>query len=123
MDAFPRTMLVHPLASVTAARQLSSALLRRAMMTQNTVAHVSAFATATGVGSWPGTSARQAAEVVVGELHKLPHLVELPARGVGADMIGRAGALLIDIGIDIVPRGYRIANGRSAVVRPAPSLL
>jgi methionine synthase II (cobalamin-independent) len=84
---------------------------------------VSAFAAATGIGSWPGTSPRQAAEVVIGELHTLPHLVELPARGVGADMIGRAGALLVDIGIDTVPRGYRIAAGRSAVTRRAASLL
>jgi methionine synthase II (cobalamin-independent) len=84
---------------------------------------VSVFAAATGIGSWPGTSPRQAAEIVVGELHTMPHLVELPARGVGADMIGRAGALLVDIGIDTVPRGYRIASGRSSVVRRAVSLL
>jgi methionine synthase II (cobalamin-independent) len=84
---------------------------------------VSVFAAATGIGSLPGTSARQAAEVVVGELHTLPHLVELPARGVGADMIGRAGALMVDIGIDTVPRGYRIAPGRGAVTRRAASLL
>jgi methionine synthase II (cobalamin-independent) len=61
--------------------------------------------------------------VVVGELHTLPHLVELPARGIGADLIGRAGALLVDIGIDTVPRGYRIAAGRTAVTRRAASLL
>ena len=84
---------------------------------------MSVFAAATGIGSWPGTSPRQAAEIVVGELHTLPHLVELPDRGVGADMIGRAGALLVDIGIDTVPRGYRIASGRSAVLRRAVSLL
>ncbi len=84
---------------------------------------MSVFAAATGIGSWPGTTPRQAAEIVVGELHTLPHLVELPGRGVGADMIGRAGALLVDIGIDTVPRGYRIASGRSAVVRRAVSLL
>ena len=84
---------------------------------------MSVFAAATGIGSWPGTSPRQAAEVVVGELHALTHLVELPARGVGADIIGRAGALLVDIGIDTVPRGYRIAAGRSAVTRRAASLL
>jgi methionine synthase II (cobalamin-independent) len=84
---------------------------------------VTVFATATGIGSWPGTAPRPAAEVVVGELHRLTHLVELPARGVGADMIGRAAALLVDIGIDTVPRGYRIANGRSAVMRRAASLL
>jgi methionine synthase II (cobalamin-independent) len=84
---------------------------------------VSVFAAATGIGSWPGSSPREAAEIVVGELHTLPHLVELPARGVGADMIGRAGALLVDIGIDTGPRGYRVAGGRSSVVRRAVSLL
>ncbi len=84
---------------------------------------MSDFAGATGIGSWPGTEARAAAEVVVGELHRLTHLVELPARGVGADTIGRAGALLVGIGIDTVPRGYRIAPGRSAVMRRAASLL
>jgi methionine synthase II (cobalamin-independent) len=84
---------------------------------------VSVFAAATGIGSWPGSSPREAAEIVIGELHTLPHLVELPARGLGADMIGRAGALLVDIGIDTVPRGYRIAGGRSSVVRRAASLL
>jgi methionine synthase II (cobalamin-independent) len=82
-----------------------------------------AFAAGTGIGSWPGTSAREAAEIVVGELHRLPHLVELPGRGIGADLIGRAGALLVDIAIDTVPRGYRVAAGRSAVTRRALSLL
>jgi methionine synthase II (cobalamin-independent) len=81
------------------------------------------FAAGTGIGSWPGTSAREAAEIVVGELHRMPHLVELPARGVGADLIGRSGALLVDITIDTVPRGYRVAAGRSAVTRRAVSLL
>ena len=61
--------------------------------------------------------------MVVGELHALPHLVELPARGVGADMIGRAGALLVDIAIDTVPRGYRLVPGRGAVTKRAISLL
>ncbi|HKV17610.1 MAG TPA: methionine synthase [Mycobacterium sp.] len=84
---------------------------------------MSAFAAGTGIGSWPGTSAREAAEIVVGELHRLPFLPELPARGVGADLIGRAGAMLVDITIDTVPRGYRIATGRSAVARRAASLL
>ena len=60
---------------------------------------------------------------MVGELHQLPHLVELPARGVGADMIGRAGALLVDIAIDTVPRGYRIAARPGSVTRRAISLL
>jgi methionine synthase II (cobalamin-independent) len=82
------------------------------------------FARASGVGSWPGTSPREAAEVVVGELAgALAHIVELPARGVGADLIGRAGALLVDVAIDTVPRGYRIAARPGAVTRRAVSLL
>jgi methionine synthase II (cobalamin-independent) len=97
--------------------------LTRGAHVANSVGEVSAFAAATGIGSWPGTSPREAAEVVVGELHRLPHVVELPARGIGADLIGRAGALLVDITIDTVPRGYRVAAGRSAVTRRAGSLL
>ena len=85
---------------------------------------MSVFATASGTGSWPGSAARQAAEVVVGELGAaLAHLVELPARGVGADIVGRAGALLIDVAIDTVPRGYRVAARPGAVTRRAASLL
>lgn len=85
---------------------------------------MSVFATGSGTGSWPGTDAWKAAEVVVGELAgALAHLVELPGRGVGADMIGRAGALLIDVAIDTVPRGYRIAARPGAVTGRAVSLL
>ena len=84
---------------------------------------MSVFAAATGVGSWPGATPREAAEIVIGELHRLPYLVELPDRGVGADVIGRAGALLVDIAIDTVPRGYRIAARPGAVTRRARSLL
>ena len=85
---------------------------------------VSVFANASGTGSWPGTAARPAAEVVVGELGAaMAHVVELPARGVGADIVGRAGALLIDVAIDTVPRGYRVAARPGAVTRRAVSLL
>lgn len=93
-------------------------------MTSNTVGPVSVFAKASGVGSWPGIKARAAAEVVVGELAgALSHIVELPARGIGADMLGRAGALLIDVAIDVAPRGYRLAARPGAVTRRAVSLL
>lgn len=85
---------------------------------------MNAYAVGTAIGSWPGRSARQAAEVVVGELGgAMAHLVELPGRGVGADMIGRAGALLVDIAIDTAPRGYRLAARPGAVTRRAISLL
>jgi len=84
---------------------------------------VSVLAAATGIGSWPGVDPRQAAEVIVGELTSLPYLPELPARGVGADMIGRAGALLVDIAVDVVPRGYRVVARPGSVSRRAASLL
>jgi methionine synthase II (cobalamin-independent) len=41
-------------------------------------------------------------------LPTLPHLPELPARGVGADLIGRTAGLLVDIPIEVVPSGYRV---------------
>lgn len=85
---------------------------------------MSVFARGTGIGSWPGTSARQAAEIVVGELAgALAHLVELPARGVGADLLGRAAALLVDVALDTVPRGYRVVSRPGAVTRRALSFL
>ncbi len=83
---------------------------------------MSVFASGTGVGSWPGSDPRRASEIVVGEL-QLPHLVELPDRGVGADLIGRSGALLVDIAIDTSTRGYRIVARPGAVMRRAASLL
>lgn len=78
---------------------------------------------ATGVGSWPGTDPREAAATVVGELGDLPHLVELPARGVGADMIGRVSGLLVDMRFDSTTRGYRLAPRPGAVARRARDLL
>ncbi|WP_344782325.1 vitamin-B12 independent methionine synthase [Gordonia caeni] len=73
---------------------------------------------ATGVGSMPGTDPREAAAVVVGELG-LPHLPELPARGVGADLIGRTAGLLVDLPVDYVHRTYRLAAAPTAETRRA----
>ncbi len=61
----------------------------------------------TGVGSLPGLDPDEAARLVFGELPELPHLAELPARGAGADMIGRSAALLVDLPIELVPSGWR----------------
>jgi Cobalamin-independent synthase, Catalytic domain len=78
---------------------------------------------ATGVGSLPGTDPREAAATVVGELPLLPHLPELPARGVGADMIGRTAGLLVDIAVEVVPTGYRAAARPGRDHRRAVDLL
>lgn len=78
---------------------------------------------ATGVGSWPGVDPREAAATIVGELGDLPHLVELPNRGAGADLIGRVSALLVDLRFDTTTRGYRLAPRPGAVSRRAHDLL
>jgi hypothetical protein len=58
----------------------------------------------------PGTDPAEAARVVVGELPDLPHLPELPARGPGADMTGRAAALLVGLAAELTPSGWRFAS-------------
>ena len=70
----------------------------------------------TGIGSMPGTDVVDASALVLGELTGLPHLPELPGRGAGAEMIGRTAALLVDLPVEIVPSGWRIAAhpGRDA---------
>jgi methionine synthase II (cobalamin-independent) len=65
---------------------------------------------ATGVGSLPGTDVVEAVRLVFGELPDLPHLPELPARGPGADLIGRGAALLADLPIDLQPSGWRLVD-------------
>ena len=70
----------------------------------------------------PGTDPREAAAVVVGELG-LPHLPELPDRGVGADLIGRTAGLLVDLPVDYVHRTYRLAAAPTAETRRARDYL
>jgi hypothetical protein len=65
---------------------------------------------ATGVGSMPGTDPEQACAVVLGELPDLPYLPELPGRGVGADIIGRTAALLVDLPVETTPHGWKFAT-------------
>jgi methionine synthase II (cobalamin-independent) len=67
-------------------------------------------ATATGIGSLPGTDMAEALRVLFGELPDLPHQPELPARGPGADMIGRAAGLLVDLAVDLQPSGWRLVD-------------
>jgi methionine synthase II (cobalamin-independent) len=78
---------------------------------------------ATGVGSMPGTDPREAAAVVAGELPDLPHLAELPARGPGADLVGRAAALLADLHVDLQPSGWRLVDRPGTDERRARSYL
>jgi methionine synthase II (cobalamin-independent) len=79
---------------------------------------------ATGVGSLPGTDPGEAVRLVVGELPDLPHLPELPARGAPASMVGRAMAVVTDLGADLQPAGWRLTGAGGGVdQRRARSLL
>ncbi len=79
--------------------------------------------TATGIGSMPGVDPMEAARTIAGELPDFPHLAELPGRGPGADMTGRAAAMLVDIPAELTARGWRIAERPGRDLRRAKSML
>ncbi|MFI8994238.1 methionine synthase [Streptomyces sp. NPDC053542] len=78
---------------------------------------------ATGIGSMPGGDAREAAKTVTGSLERLPFLPELPARGPGADMIGRTAGLLVEVYAHVEPSGWRISDRPGRDTRRARSWL
>jgi hypothetical protein len=65
---------------------------------------------ATGIGSLPGTDVTEAVKTVFGELPDLPYLPELPARGPGADLVGRTAGLLLDMPVELYASTWRIAS-------------
>lgn len=82
--------------------------------------------TATGIGSMPGTTDDDFAEatrLVLGELPELPHVPELPGRGVGAQMTGRSLAVVAGLAADLQPAGWRLTDASGADHRRARSLL
>jgi methionine synthase II (cobalamin-independent) len=68
------------------------------------------LASATGIGSHPGEDPAETLRVVLGELPELPYLPELPARGPGADLVGRTAGLLVELTVDLQPSGWRFAD-------------
>ncbi|MFJ9736182.1 methionine synthase [Streptomyces sp. NPDC101171] len=68
------------------------------------------FGAATGIGSMPGGDAREAARTVTGSFEDFPFLPELPARGPGADMIGRTAGMLVELYARVEPSGWRIGD-------------
>jgi methionine synthase II (cobalamin-independent) len=81
---------------------------------------------ASGVGSMPGDDQHaydEALRVVLGELPDLPHLPEVPGRGPGAAMTGRALAVVTDLGVDLQPAGWRLTDASGVDHRRARSLL
>ena len=64
--------------------------------------------TAFGLGPLPGIDFAAAADVVLSE-SPVPHIPQLPGRGVGSDLVGRTAALL-PLNLDIGPRSWRVTR-------------
>lgn len=77
----------------------------------------------TGIGSWPGTDMTDAVKTAFAECPELPYLPELPARGIGAQLVGRGASLLSGIAVDLQPAGWRLADAPNRDARQARSLL
>jgi hypothetical protein len=81
---------------------------------------------ATGIGSLPGDDMAEAIRLVMGELGEhpgLPFLPELPQRGVGADLVGRGTAFLVDLYAEVQPSGWRVSDRPGRDHRRAHSYL
>lgn len=77
----------------------------------------------TGVGSMPGADIHESVKVAVGECPEFAFLPELPERGAAAGMIGRTTALLVGLGVDLQPAGWRLTDASGIDHRRAVSLL
>ncbi len=71
----------------------------------------------------PGEDFAESTRIVAGELPDLLHLPELPGRGVIAGVTGRSLALLVDLGADLQPAGWRLTDAPGVDHRRARSLL
>ena len=77
-----------------------------------------------GIGSMPGEDYAAALRVVIDETPALVAIPELPARGVQAGMTGRGMGILVELGADLQPAGWRLTGaGSGADQRRARSLL
>jgi methionine synthase II (cobalamin-independent) len=64
----------------------------------------------TGIGSWPGEDMAETLRITFDECPELPHLPELPARGIGSGIIGRGMAILSGMSADVQPAGWRLTD-------------
>jgi len=80
-------------------------------------------ASATGIGSMPGTDPMAACREVFDELPELPYVPELPDRGPGADITGRTAALLVDLPVQTTSRGWQLTDRPGREMSRAASYL
>ncbi|MDR0989945.1 MAG: hypothetical protein LBL92_01045, partial [Propionibacteriaceae bacterium] len=77
----------------------------------------------TGLGSWPGTDPTTAIDQVMTVFPNSPFLPELPARGLGADMVGRTLGLITDLGYEPTATGWTATSHPSQAQRAAAARL
>jgi methionine synthase II (cobalamin-independent) len=77
----------------------------------------------TGIGSLPGSDVAEAQRMILGELPDFPHLPELPARGPGADMIGRSAGFLVELPVELYAGRWQVASRPGKDLRRARDLL
>lgn len=68
----------------------------------------------TAAGSFPGDDFRGALTAMTELLPEVLPFPELPARGVGSDMTGRALGIIDGLGFDIQPAGWRLTTASGA---------
>lgn len=71
----------------------------------------------------PGGDARESAKTVIGSFEDFPFLPELPARGPGADMLGRTLGMLVEMYAHVEPSGWRVSDRPGRDTRRARSWL
>lgn len=77
----------------------------------------------TGVGSMPGEDIGESVRIAADECPGLVFLPELPDRGAPAGMIGRTAAMLVGLGVDLQPAGWRLTDASGIDHKRARSLL
>ena len=75
----------------------------------------------TAAGSLPGDDFRSALGAMTEALPEILPLPELPGRGVGSQMVGRALGLINGLGFDLQPAGWRLTSGSGVDHRRARS--
>lgn len=78
---------------------------------------------ATGIGSLPELEVDEAVRLILGEAPLLPYLPELPGRGVGADMIGRTTAVLVDLPVELRFSRWTLTSSSGRDARRAKDFL
>ncbi|MGA4668533.1 methionine synthase [Propionibacteriaceae bacterium Y1923] len=78
---------------------------------------------AAGLGSLPGTDLPAALRMLSEATPEVVAVPELPARGAGADMVGRTAAMLSGLGVDLQPAGWRLTDSAGIDQRRARARL